>query len=98
MGFGCLRWHATSVTCGRLPDREAILDPRSGPSVHRRVFEDHSGEWYQIGEVTTEFAELECPRGALRENHPGILLGADDSIRRRLVAKGDPRIYRALPL
>jgi transposase len=34
--------------------------------------------------------ELECPRGALCQNHQGILLGADDSVRRRLFAKGDP--------
>ena len=51
----------------------------------------------RIREVIAELAELECPRGALRENHQGILLGADDSVRRKLAAESHSRICGALP-
>ena len=46
----------------------------------------------QSGKTTAEVAEPERARRAVRENHQGVLLGADDPFRRGFIAKGHPRI------
>src|SRR5438093_4025226 len=46
--------------------------------------------------TASALAKSECPRRALRHNHQGRELGAHDPARRRLFAKGHPRICGTL--
>src|SRR5215472_9648631 len=47
-------------------------------------------------ETATVLTEPECLRGTLRQNHQGILPGADHPVRRRILAEGHPGIRGAL--
>src|SRR5215468_4426144 len=42
-------------------------------------------------ETASTFPEPECPCRALCQNHPGIVLGTNDCVRRGLRAEGRPR-------